>query len=76
MALFQNAFKLGFFVLFLVVLFVVVIVVVYYKESRALFCLQEKGVTQSFLLIPEISRTVSRLQVHFKFAFGTLFLST
>ena len=53
----------------------------YHKQSRALFCLQEKGITQSILIL-DISRTVLRLRspvnlhVYFKFAFGILFPST
>ena len=46
----------------------------YHRHSRALFCLQEKGVTPSILVL-DIIHTVSRLrsrvnlQVHFKSAF-------
>ena len=62
---FYNAFKLIF----------------YNKQSRVLFCLQEKGVAQSILVL-DIIRAVSRLssrvnlQVHVKFAFGIVFPST
>ena len=49
----------------------------YHKQRRALFCLQDKGVAPSVLVV-YIIRTASKLrsQVHFKFGFGILFPST